>query len=215
MMLNQKIDESIEIIRDVLARAKNPFVIFTGDKDSLITLHLVRRAYSSPVNVLFIDTSVHFHEIYLFIEKMRRLWGFNLVKEENEEALKAIKIAEDKAECCLHLKSHVLKNSMKKYNIDYLFTGIRRDKEEARRNEDYILREEDYMRVNPIIHFSEEEVWEYIERNNLPYCSLYDKGYRIIDCIPCTNPAEGPDERSGESQQKELMIDKLRSLGYF
>lgn len=214
-MLGEKINVAIEVIKDSLSRAKNPFVAFTGGKDSLTTLHLVRSVCASPVNVLFIDTAVHFHEIYLFVEKMRRLWGLNLNVEKNEEALRTIRIAEDKTECCFQLKTQTLKNSIKKYDIDYLFTGIRRDEQEARKNEEYISPKEDHIRVNPIVYFTEGDVWEYIRKYNLPYCSLYDKGYRSIDCSPCTKPAEGPEERSGRSAEKELVMNKLRRLGYF
>jgi len=214
-VVEEKIKTAMEVVKNTFSKAKNPFVIFTGGKDSLTTLHLVRRVSTNPVNVLFIDTSAHFNEIYLFIEKMRRLWGFNLIKEKNEEALKGLKIAEDKTECCLQLKGIALKNSIEKYGIDYLFTGFRGEGEEACRNEEYIFPGEDCIRINPIVHFTEKEVWEYIKKNNLPYCSLYDKGYSTVDCMPCTIPTEGPDECSARLKDKELVINKLRSLGYF
>lgn len=214
-MLEKKISEAVEVIKETLSKAKNPFVAFTGGKDSLTTLHLVRSVCRIPVNVLFIDTSAHFDEIYLFVEKIRRLWGLNLKMEKNEEAFKTVKIAEDKAECCSLLKAQPLKHSVRKYEIDYLFTGIRKDEQEARKNEQYTSPKEDHIRVNPIVYFTERDVWEYIKKYNLPYCSLYDKGYRSIDCSPCTKPAEGSDERSGRSADKELVMNKLRRLGYF
>lgn len=214
-MLDEKINRAEEVIKEALVKAKNPFVAFTGGKDSLTTLHIVRGVNNGPVSALFIDTSAHFKEIYLFVDKMIKLWNLNLVKEKNEEALKTIKIAEDKQHCCMQLKAQVLINSIKKYNIDYLFTGIRRDEQEQRRDEKFISPREDHVRVNPVVEFTEKDVWEYIRRFNLPYCSLYDKGYRSIDCAPCTKPAEGSDERSGRSQDKEVIMNKLRKLGYF
>lgn len=215
-MLDEKINKAIKVIKDTILKAENPFVAFTGGKDSLTALHLVRSVCTSPVNVLFIDTSAHFREIYLFVEKIRRLWGLNLKVEKNEEALKIIRIAEDKAECCLQLKVQALKHSIKKYDIDYLLTGIRRDEQEARRDEEYICPKEDHIRVNPIMYFTEKDVWEYMRGHNLPYCSLYDKGYRSIDCIHCTSPAaEGADERAGRTKEKEAIMEKLRNLGYF
>lgn len=213
--LLKKEEEAIKILKNVYSKAANPFIAFTGGKDSLATLYLVKRVANHPMSVLFIDTSAHFEEIYLFIGKMQKLWGFNLINERNEEALRTIKIAGDKGECCGRLKVQVLKNAIKKYNIDYLFTGIRRDEDVARRNEDYISSKEDHIRVNPIVYFTEKDVWEYIKKYNLPYCSLYDKGYRSIDCAPCSKPAEGPAERSGRAQDKEAVMDKLRKLGYF
>jgi phosphoadenosine phosphosulfate reductase len=91
-----------------------------------VTLHLVRELSKGLVSGLFIDTTVQFEEIYQFVEKMRKLWRFNLVREKNQEAISSIKIAEDKVECCYQLKTHVPRNSIKKYKIDYLFTGLRK-----------------------------------------------------------------------------------------
>lgn len=215
-MLEEKINKAIEVIKDTLSKAKTPFVVFAGDKDSFATLHLVTSISKSTINVLFIDTSVHFNEIYLFVEKMQKLWGFNLIKERNREALKTLKIAQDKAECCLKLKAEVLRDAISKYNINYLFTGIRRDEQESRKNEEYISQKDDYIQVNPIVYFTEQDVWQYIRNHNLPYCSLYDKGYRSIDCMPCTEPAlEYEAERDGRAKDKEEIMEKLRKLGYF
>lgn len=213
-MLEEKINKAIEVIKDTISKAENPFVAFTGGKDSLTTLHLVRSVSKFPTQVLFIDTSAHFKEIYLFVDKMIKLWNLNLVKEKNEEALKTIKIAEDKEQCCRQLKAQALINSIKKYSIDYLFTGIRMDEQEQRQNEEFISPMEDHIRINPLVEFTEKDIWEYIKKNNLPYCSLYDKGYRSIDCALCTKPAEGSDERSGRSQDKEVIMNQLRKLGY-
>jgi 3'-phosphoadenosine 5'-phosphosulfate sulfotransferase (PAPS reductase)/FAD synthetase len=57
---------------------------------------------------------------------MRKLWGFNLIQERNDEALKTTKIAEDRVQCCSELKTKTLENSIKKFGIDYLFTDLRR-----------------------------------------------------------------------------------------
>jgi phosphoadenosine phosphosulfate reductase len=70
--------------------------------------------------------------------------------------------------------------------------------------------------VNPVEYFSDKDIWDYIKEFNPPYCSVYYKGYRNIDCIQCTLP---PRERVNESveaeQDKKEMAEKLRSLGYF
>ena len=212
----EKTKQTKEIIKEALFRAKVPFVGFTGGKDSLVTLHLLKEVSKGPLSVLFIDTSAHFSEIYHFIEKMQKLWRFNLVIEKNEEALGLIKVAKDKAECCYQLKTQVLRNSIKKYEIDYLFTGLRREEEGKNCPGDYLSLSGEYVRVNPVEYFSDKDIWDYIKEYNLPYCSLYDKGYRNIDCIQCTLPPRGQvNERMDEEKDKREVAEKLRSLGYF
>jgi phosphoadenosine phosphosulfate reductase len=212
----EKTHQAKEVIREALSKAKVSFVEFTGGKDSLVTLHLVRGVSKGPVSVLFIDTSAHFSEIYHFIEKMQKLWRFNLVIEKNEEALGSIKVAKDKTKCCYQLKTQVLINSINKYEIDCLFTGLRREEERENCPEDYLSRSGKYIRVNPIVYFSDKDIWDYIKEYNLPYCSLYDKGYRNIDCIQCTlPPRERVNESVEEEKDKKEVAEKLRRIGYF
>ena len=208
-----KIEQAKQIINETLSKAKRPFVEFTGGKDSLVTLSLVKEVSKGPVSVLFIDTSTHFTEIYHFIEKMQKLWRFNLAREKNGEALGSIKIAEDRAECCFQLKTKVRRESIKKYEIDYLFTGVRRDEEEATGSVNYVFPETECVSVNPIVYFSESDIWEYIRENNMPYCSLYDKGYKSIDCVPCTEMT-GLKPESGEKDNSQEIMKKLKQLGY-
>jgi 3'-phosphoadenosine 5'-phosphosulfate sulfotransferase (PAPS reductase)/FAD synthetase len=54
------------------------------------------------------------------------------------------------------------------------------------------------IKVNPLADWSEQQVWEYIRANQLPYNQFYDQGYASIGCAPCTRPvAPGEDQRAG------------------
>jgi len=102
-------------------------------------------------------------------------------------------------------------------------------------------KEEDHIRIHPVLHWTELDIWRYIKKNNIPVNPLYfakkDEGgvwrrYRSLGCIPCTNPVESKadtvdkiieelkttevEERSGRCQDKEkaYMMQKLRALGY-
>lgn len=213
-MLKTKEREALITISDTLIKAQNPFVAFTGGKDSLTTLHLVKRVSAKPVSVLFIDTGAHFDEIYSFVDKLRKLWGFNLKTEKNEEALEILEIAKNKQLCCSLLKAKVLSDSIKKYAIDFLFTSIRRDEQETRANDDFITVKVDHIQVNPVVYFVQKEIWDYIHAYKLPYCSLYDRGYRSIDCKICTTPEE-TEESAGRAKEREEVVAKLKELGYF
>jgi phosphoadenosine phosphosulfate reductase len=95
--------------------------------------------------------------------------------------------------------------------------GIRWDEHPARSSETYFSPREDHMRVHPILHFTEKDVWSYIRRNNVPYNPLYDKGYRSLGAKIDTEPVADPDapERAGREKEKEKIMERLRELGYF
>ena len=221
MTLAEKEEYSKKIITDAQARYDPHMVItFTGGKDSLTMLHLAREAFGGtlPFPVLTIDTSANFREITDFIDRIWKEWGFELITVKNEKALQEIRVAENKAECCRRLKAEALNDAITKYRWKGVFTAIRWDEQESRKDEEFfsIRQEPSHTRVNPILHFREIDIWAYIKKYALPYCELYKKGYRSLDCEPCTKPhGSGGAERGGRSQDKEEAMKSLRDLGYF
>ncbi|MGB9804961.1 phosphoadenosine phosphosulfate reductase family protein [Desulfofundulus sp.] len=217
-MLEQKIERAREIIAAALEQAERAMVTFSGGKDSLVLLHLVRSVQGGKIAipVLNIDTGVKFPEIYRFIDKMQRLWQFNLVRENNIGAVPPEEIGRDKVECCHRLKTVPLQRALVRYSVSHLFTAIRRDEHPARSGEDYISQREDHVRVHPLLDFTRDDIWAYIRLHHLPYCSLYDRRYVSLGCRPCTSPAgPGEAERSGRAAVKERVMSDLRRLGYF
>ena len=218
--LENKVKKSIDIIMETEKRfgLENIAVAFTGGKDSTTLLHLVRTAYKGkvPFKVFNIDTSVKFREIYEIRDRIAKEWNLDMVILRHPEARKVIEDAKDSAECCSMLKSGVLNDGVKKYNIKALMTAIRWDEQEARADEKYFSERSDHTRIHPILHFMEKDIWEYIKKNNIPYCELYNKGYRSLGCAPCTEPSDkdGP-ERAGRALDKESIMKSLRELGYF
>ena len=208
-----KIEQAKEIINETLSKAKHPFVEFTGGKDSLVTLSLVKEVSSGPVSVLFIDTSAHFTEIYHFVEKIRKLWKLNLLIERNESIISKMELGKDRKACCHQLKALTRLAAIKKLGIDYLFTGFTGEDMGEMSPEDTPSQKEVFKEIRPIFDYSESEVWEYIKKANLPYCTLYDKGYRSIDCIPCTEMT-GVKPESGEKDNSQEIMKKLKQLGY-
>jgi phosphoadenosine phosphosulfate reductase len=85
--------------------------------------------------------------------------------------------------------------------LDGWITGLRRDQWATRSNIRKIEIDHDHgglIKVNPLADWTEEEVWEYLTDNDVPYNELYDQGYKTIGCAPCTRPVEpGADQRSG------------------
>jgi len=218
--LERKIQKSIDVILETERRfgKDNVAMAWTGGKDSTTLLHLVKSAYKGnlPFRIINIDTSVKFKEIYEFRDRLSKEWNIDLLILRNENAKRVIESSKDPGECCYLLKTKVLQDGIKKYNIKALLTGIRWDEQTARADEKYFSEREGHTMVNPILHFMEKDIWEYIRKNNIPYCELYDKGYRSLGCAPCTEPDSfGGAERGGRAQDKEAIMNRLRSLGYF
>ena len=219
--LEEKVAKSKGVIKEALERYGDKMALaWTGGKDSTTTLHLLKEVGGGvvPIPVLNIDTSVKFKEIYAFRDRLAQEWRLDLRIERNEEALKVIKIAADKQECCLKLKAEVIAAALAKYGWQALITGMRWDEQPDRVREVYFSPRENppHMRVHPILHFTEKDIWQYIKNNKIPYCLLYHKGYRSLGCAPCTvrGGVQGP-ERSGRDPHKEEIMRRLRDMGYF
>lgn len=124
------------------------------------------------------------------------------------------------------LKTVPMNDAMVKYRLDALFTGIRWDENPSRATERFLSPRENplHSRVQPILTFTERDIWNYISRFKIPYHSLYAAGYRSIDGkMDSKKSADSPaweqdlehtQERAGRSQDKEEMMGKLRQLGY-
>ena len=221
LSFDDKVLKSKEVLQEALKLYGDKMALaWTGGKDSTTTLHLLREVGDGrvPIPVLNIDTSVKFKEIYAFRDRIAREWQLDLRIERNEDAIKTIKIAANKKECCFQLKASVISSTLVKYGWQALITGMRWDEQPDRARDDYFSSRDNppHVRVQPILHFTEMDIWQYIKTFNVPYCELYRRGYRSLGCEPCTKlgVAGGP-ERAGRDQTKEEIMKRLRSLGYF
>jgi len=130
-----------------------------------------------------------------------------------------------------HLMKTVAMNEFLEANtIAAFFEGIRWDEQGARAEETYFSPREgsdlspEHMRVSPLLHVKEKEIWDITHRLGVPYCHLYEEGFRSLGARVTTRktgdvPAweqdlESAPERVGRRQDKEGMMGKLRELGY-
>jgi phosphoadenosine phosphosulfate reductase len=98
--------------------------------------------------------------------------------------------------CCNLRKVRPLTKHL--HSLDAWVTGLRRDQWASRTNIRKVEIDHDHgaiVKLNPLAEWIEEEVWDYVRERDVPYHSLYDRGYKSIGCAPCTR-AIGPDEPS-------------------
>ncbi|MDD5022717.1 MAG: sulfate adenylyltransferase subunit 2 [Candidatus ainarchaeum sp.] len=263
--LDELESRSIYIIREAYKEYGNIAALWSIGKDSTTMVWLIRKAFYGkvPFPMMHIDTTFKFPEMYQFRDKYAKEWGLELLIAKNEEALaKGIGYdTHDAFTCCNELKTIALKQAIDNYKFKALFVGIRRDEHGIRAKERYFSpRDKDFkwnykdqppeiwdqftvkkdnathIRVHPLLHWTELDIWEYIKRENIPISELYfaknGKRYRSLGCMPITTSMESNAdtidkiieelkttkiaERSGRSQDKEqaYMMQKLRVLGY-
>jgi sulfate adenylyltransferase subunit 2 len=262
--LSELESKSIYIIREAYHKYNNIAMLWSIGKDSTTLLWLCRKAFFGrvPFPVIHIDTSFKFPDMYKFRDEKAKLWNLKLIIGKNEATLKrGVGPEKGKFECCTALKTEALKQVIDKHGFKALLLGIRRDEHGIRAKERYFsprnqefkwdyknqgaemwdqykekLKEEEHVRVHPLLHWREIDIWSYIKRENIPITRLYfsnnGRRYRSIGCVPCCSPvvseAKNIDEvieelkttkeaeRSGRAQDKEkaYMMQKLRAMGY-
>ena len=159
------------------------------------------------------------------------IWWREILKEEHFKL--AGEIAKDKVKCCHALKVVPLNDFIRDYGIDAVFVAIRWDEHEEMSTEKFFSPRDNppHMRVHPILHFRWADVWNFIKMRELKPNPLYFKGFTSLGCKPCTAPVTSGfkdvddiiafirkgkvAERSGRDLDKEKVMEKLRSIGYF
>jgi len=157
------------------------------------------------ISVFYIDTNYLFKQTYNLRDQLEKKYGFKFLRFKTEVSpeMQAQKYGKelwksDPDSCCNIRKVIPLKNALKDYDI--WITGIRK-KQTAIRNQSELIEFESrfkVIKINPLIEWTHNEVWDYIKTNNLPYNPLHDNSYPSIGCEPCTSPVcDGDDDRSG------------------
>jgi phosphoadenosine phosphosulfate reductase len=225
-MLHEKILQSRYVLEQILAEhgPQRTAVAWTGGKDSTVVLwlwrSLLRERDMAPCWAVNLDTGLKFPEVLSLRDQMAREWEIDLHVQRPDIPLDDYPVAQDKLACCRDLKIIPLQRAVGDLGLSALLTGLRRDESASRsRRKSMESREApDYLQVNPILEWTEMDIWACIMEQGLPYCTLYAQGYRSLGCMPCTvapDQAAGGEERSGRNQDKERQMETLRSLGYF
>jgi sulfate adenylyltransferase subunit 2 len=202
--------ESIAILREVVAEADNPVMLYSIGKDSAVMLHLAVKAFYPariPFPLLHVDTTWKFQDMYRFRERMQKEHDFKLLVHTNPEGL-AQGINPFTHGSQIHtdiMKTVALKQALDKHGFDVAFGGARRDEEKSRAKERvFSFRTKDHrwdpknqrpelwslyntkkhkgesIRVFPISNWTELDIWQYIYLENIPIVPLYFSAPRPV-----------------------------------
>jgi sulfate adenylyltransferase subunit 2 len=202
--------EAIHIMREVVAEAENPVMLYSIGKDSAVMLHLAVKAFYPariPFPLLHVDTTWKFQDMYRFRSQMQKEHDFKLLIHANEEGL-AQGINPFTHGSQIHtdiMKTVALRQALDHYGFDVAFGGARRDEEKSRAKERiFSFRTKDHrwdpknqrpelwnlynvkkhkgesIRVFPISNWTELDIWQYIYLENIPIVPLYFSSPRPV-----------------------------------
>ncbi len=194
--------ESIHIMREVVAEAERPVMLYSVGKDSAVMLHLARKAFypsPPPFPLLHVDTTWKFQAMYELRDRMARESGMDLLVYQNPEAIERGINPFDHGSLHTDMwKTEGLKQALDLHGFDVAFGGGRRDEEKSRAKERvFSFRSANHrwdpknqrpelwnlynakkakgesIRVFPISNWTELDIWQYIQLNDIPIVPLY------------------------------------------
>ena len=149
--------------------------------------------------VFTIDTGVLFPETYDVWRKVEERYGLNVEVQDASGPWSA-------DNCCGDAKVNGLNRALE--GAEAWITGIRREQSPTRADSEHVERDEarGIWKFNPLVDWSEKDVWTYLNERELPYNPLHDQGYASIGCAPCTLPGSGREGRWAGSEKTECGI---------
>jgi sulfate adenylyltransferase subunit 2 len=202
--------ESIHIMREVVAQAERPVMLYSIGKDSSVMLRLALKAFypgRPPFPFLHVDTTWKFREMYEFRERMTAEHGLEMLVHVNRQGLEMgiDPFTHGSAAYTDVMKTESLKQALEQYGFDAAFGGARRDEERARAKERVFSfrsaqhrwdpksqrpelwrlynarkRQGESIRVFPLSNWTELDVWEYIYHEQIPIVPLYFASERPV-----------------------------------
>ncbi|MGA8843827.1 MAG: phosphoadenylyl-sulfate reductase [Nitrososphaeraceae archaeon] len=210
--------------RDIVKWALNTFdtsiaLASSFGAEDVVIIDMMCDIKGKKTKVFTLDTGRLNQETYDLIEKIKERYEIEIIflfpnKDEVEAMLKEsgpnlmYKNVENRKYCCQVRKVEPLGRAL--LDLNCWITGLRREQSVSRSNTKKIeidTANNDILKLNPLADWTNEQVWEYIRTNEVPYNKLHDLGYPSIGCEPCTR-AVGPndDPRSGRWWWEESTV---------
>jgi len=198
------------VLREVVAQFDRPAILFSGGKDSMVVVHLARKAFwpaKCPFPLVHIDTGHNFPETIAFRDDLVARHGFGLVVGSVQQSIDEGRVEEEKGPLASRnaLQSVTLLDTIEAHDIDCAIGGARRDEEKARAKERFFShrnefgqwdprnqrpelwdlyngrkRPGEHFRVFPLSNWTEMDVWQYVKRERIELPTLYFSHQRDV-----------------------------------
>ena len=235
--------ESIHVIREVAAEFERPVLLFSGGKDSVVMLALAEKAFRPariPFPVMHVDTGHNFGEVIEFRDKRVAELGVRLIVASVQDSIDAGRVSEETGRWASRnrLQTITLLDAIEHNRFDALFGGARRDEEKARAKERVFSFRDDFgqwdpknqrpelwnlyntrihrgehIRVFPLSNWTELDIWQYIEREELELPSVYFAHARQVFERDGILLADSPYVTRGEDEQLFETVVRYRTVG--
>jgi sulfate adenylyltransferase subunit 2 len=254
--------QSVYVLREAFNRIEKLAMLWSLGKDSNVMIWLARKAFFGhvPFPTMHIDTGKKFPEMYAFRDRYAKEWNLNFIRE-NCPPIEETDPSLPPAARSAARKTLGLRTAIAKHGFTGIIAGIRRDEEAVRAKERYFSPRGDsgqwdfrdqppefwdhfntdlppgtHLRVHPLLHWTEVDIWRYTEREKIPCVPLYfaknGKRYRSLGDADITSPfnsnattipeiiaeleATRTPERAGRAMDRETedAFERLRADGY-
>ncbi|RJP19466.1 MAG: phosphoadenylyl-sulfate reductase [Candidatus Abyssobacteria bacterium SURF_5] len=193
----QKVDRSLGLLREAYEQFGDRMVVANSlGKDSVVVWHLVKKV-SPDIRGFIVTTRFKPAETKQFMrEEVARHPELRVYKNDEPIADELYRTNPD--QCCDILKVAPTRQAIEEMKVECWVTGLRCTEGRTRTDfREIERRDEDLIKLNPILVWKELEVWQYIALFNVRVNPLYKQGYRSLGCAPCTRIATGENERAG------------------
>ena len=235
--------ESIYVMREVAAQFERPALLFSGGKDSIVMVHLAKKAFwpaKIPFPLMHIDTGHNFIETMIFRDELVKKLGVELIVGSVQEAIDEGRVVEETGYDASRnlLQTETLLNTLTKYKIDAALGGGRRDEEKARAKERFFSHRDEFgqwdpknqrpelwnifnskkrvgehFRVFPLSNWTEMDIWQYIYLDNVDIPNLYFTHERQVFYRDGQWLADAPFMKKRDSEKVVTMRIRCRTIG--
>ena len=235
--------EAIYVLREVAAQFERPALLFSGGKDSIVLVHLSRKAFhpaAFPFPLLHIDTGHNFEEAITFRDDLVKKFNARLLVGSVQESIDTGRVVEEKGINASRnvLQTVTLLDTIEKYKFDAAIGGGRRDEEKARAKERFFSHRDEFgqwdpknqrpelwnifngkkrmgehFRVFPISNWTEMDVWQYILQENIELPSLYFTHEREVFFRDGIYLAKAPFMAMKTTEKAEKLRVRCRTVG--